>query len=41
MKSIREIVEKYHGEYVYAEEGNLFIQKIILRTFQAAVLPES
>ncbi len=41
MKSIREIVEKYHGEYVYAEEGNLFIQKIILRTFRAALLPES
>ena len=41
MKSIREIVEKYHGEYVYAEEGNLFIQKIILKTFRAALLPES
>lgn len=41
MKSIREIVEKYQGEYVYAEEGNLFIQKITLRISQAAVLPES
>ena len=30
MGSIREIVEKYHGEYSYWEEDNWFMQKIFL-----------